>query len=48
MNKSIIRNDNDKQENQFEYFPPDRQADVQINSIYLVGNDYELSNNHRI
>ncbi len=28
MNKSIIRNDNDKRENQFGYFPPDTQAYV--------------------
>ncbi len=28
MDKSIIRNDNDKRENQSEYFPPDGQADV--------------------
>ncbi len=28
MNKHLIRNDNDKRENQFGYFPPDTQADI--------------------
>ena len=36
MSKSIIRNDNDKGENQFEYFPPNRQADV-LNQFVGIG-----------
>ena len=28
MNKYLTDNDNDRQENQFAYFPPDTQVDV--------------------